>query len=531
MTGTAVFVILALVILVTVVLFFRFYRRTTKEIAFVRTGLGGERVILGGGTIVVPGLQEVTEVNLNTMRLEVELANEQAVISKDRMRVDVVAEFYVHVPAVEDAVSTAAAALGSRTLHPDKVRDITQGKFIDAIRSTAAEMTMEELHEKRRIYAAKMRDALNEELSRNGLALESVSVTALDQTGMEHFNPSNAFDAEGLTRLTETIEQRKKKRNDIEQDTQVQIRNKNLETEKLNLSLEREEQFARLEQELEIENRKAEQTTEIARQRAAQSQAADEADIEKSKRIEIAKILSKHKIDEEHLDRQRALREREIEKDKALTLAQQLSDQEVSKGSLAQMTSKAEAEKTRAILVTAEEQVLSAREKEAAERRKAVAIIEAAREAERKAVVLKLLATAEKTAAMDKAEADKIKARADEIRYKTDAEGERILNEARNLLSVDHVSAEVRKYLIDHLPEIIRQSSEPLKNIDSIRVVQTGGLGRTDSGMSGEGGSADMFAGALRYRAQAPIVDALLKDLGLGGDGTLSPDIDSGEKT
>jgi hypothetical protein len=50
---------------------------------------------------------------------------------------------------------------------------------------------------------------------------------------MEFFNPSNAFDAEGLTRLTEQIEHRKKQRNDVEQDTLIAIRNKNLEAEKL----------------------------------------------------------------------------------------------------------------------------------------------------------------------------------------------------------------------------------------------------------------------------------------------------------
>ena len=69
------------------------------------------------------------------------------------------------------------------------------------------------------------------------LELESASLTQLDQTAMEFFNPSNAFDAEGLTRLTETIEKRKKLRNDIEQDTLIQIRNKNLETEKLALDI------------------------------------------------------------------------------------------------------------------------------------------------------------------------------------------------------------------------------------------------------------------------------------------------------
>ena len=92
---------------------------------------------------------------------------------------------------------------------------------------------------------------------------------------MSYFNPSNAFDAEGLTRLTEKIEGRKKKRNDIEQDTKIQIREKNLETEKLNLMLEREENYARLDQQQDVENRKSEQTAEIARQRAERSQEAE----------------------------------------------------------------------------------------------------------------------------------------------------------------------------------------------------------------------------------------------------------------
>ena len=76
-----------------------------------------------------------------------------------------------------------------------------------------------------------------------------MSLTGLDQTNMEFFNPSNAFDAEGLTQLTEQIERRKKIRNDIEQDTMIQIRNKNLEAEKLSLDIDQASEAARLEQE------------------------------------------------------------------------------------------------------------------------------------------------------------------------------------------------------------------------------------------------------------------------------------------
>ena len=193
MTVFTFLTLIVIVVLVAIILFFRFYRRTTKEIAFIRTGFGGEKVVIGGGAIVVPILQEVTEVNLNILRLSVGMTNNEAVISKDRMRVNVMVDFYVHIPPTEESVSTAAATLGSRTLRPDAVRDIVEGKFVDAIRAIAAEMTMEELHAERKRFALKILGLLNEALSRNGLALESVSITSLDQTNMDYFNPSNAL--------------------------------------------------------------------------------------------------------------------------------------------------------------------------------------------------------------------------------------------------------------------------------------------------------------------------------------------------
>ena len=56
-----------------------------------------------------------------------------------------------------------------------------------------------------------------------------------------------------MTRLTEQIEHRKKQRNDVEQDTLIAIRNKNLEAEKLSLDIDREAELARLQQNREVE--------------------------------------------------------------------------------------------------------------------------------------------------------------------------------------------------------------------------------------------------------------------------------------
>jgi uncharacterized membrane protein YqiK len=96
-----------------------------------------------------------------------------------------------------------------------------------------------------------------------GWKLESVAILDIDQTSLEFFNPSNRFDAEGLTALIRDIEERRKLRNDIEQDAMIQIRARNLEAEKQALDIERESESARLEQEREIEFRRAQQRAEF----------------------------------------------------------------------------------------------------------------------------------------------------------------------------------------------------------------------------------------------------------------------------
>ncbi len=106
----------------------RLYRRSSKEISFVRTGWGGEKVILGGGALVLPVLHEIIPVNMNTLRLEVRRADDQALITRDRMRVDVMAEFYVRVKPTADSIATAAQTLGQKTMSPNELKNLVEGK-------------------------------------------------------------------------------------------------------------------------------------------------------------------------------------------------------------------------------------------------------------------------------------------------------------------------------------------------------------------------------------------------------------------
>lgn len=71
--------IIALVALLAIgIIFARLYKRSTKEIAFVRTGLGGQKVIMDGGAIVLPIFHERVLVNMNTLKLEVQRRDARA---------------------------------------------------------------------------------------------------------------------------------------------------------------------------------------------------------------------------------------------------------------------------------------------------------------------------------------------------------------------------------------------------------------------------------------------------------------------
>tara|TARA_B110000003_G_scaffold22359_1_gene21522 strand:+ start:1133 stop:3130 length:1998 start_codon:yes stop_codon:yes gene_type:complete len=310
MTGAdiiATIILTALAIAIFVYLLHWLYRRSSKEVSFVRTGLRGEKVVISGGAFVLPIIHNITSVGMRTLRIEVKRGGDKSFITKNRMRVEIVAEFYVRVTPNKEAVSIAAGTLGKRTMEPESLRDLVQGRFVDALGIVAAQMSMEEIQEQRGAYIKAVKDIVAESLGSTGLELEAVSLTSVDQAGLEVFDPSNAFDAEGLTQLTEQIEAGKKKRNDIEQDTSIRIRSKNLEAEQKALEIDQDREFSRLLQEREIAKQRDKERTEMAIETARQERLAEEARIKAEEDIEKTRIQQQDTIEVE-----RSLREHEL---------------------------------------------------------------------------------------------------------------------------------------------------------------------------------------------------------------------------
>ena len=519
-------VILAFIVLIGLVLG-RLYKRATREMSLVKTGAGGKRVIMDGGTIVVPLLHEVSPVNMKTLRLEVQRTGEGALITRDRMRVDVGVEFYVSVNATEEGISRAAQTLGDRTFYVDQLREMIEGKLVDSLRAVAAQMTMDQLHENRSEFVQEVQNTVSEDLLKNGLELESVSLTALDQTPFEALDENNAFNAVGMRKLAEVIATSKKERAQIDADAMVEVRRAAMEGERQRLTIERDEQEASIAQAQEIATLRAAQEAEIARR-------TEEAENEK----EQARIMREQAIRQSDIQREQTIRDAEITRDRELQVADQERQIIIAQKSEEESRARASADSARAEATKAAESIETARSVASAERDKQIALIEAQREAEREATRIKLAAQAEKDAAHDRADARREEAQADadaitiraeakKADYLAEAEGKRAIVEAENAISEAIVDMKVALARLEALPEVVAEMVKPAEKIDSIKIHQVTGMGGGAAGGAG-GDSAgkppvnQALDSILGMAVQLPALKKLGEELGVSLESGLS---------
>ena len=288
----AIVITLTILIAVGVYLLHWLYRHSSKDQSFVRTGSGGERVVMGGGALVIPIIHDITVVNMNAVPIEIRRQGEQSLITKNKIRIDLVTEFSVRVIESNEGVRTAARTLGARTQDPTALKEVIQGKLIDAMSTVAASMTLDEIHEGRQHFISQVSDIAHEAVLQNGLELESASLTSLNQASLSYFDERNQFDAEGMTLIVKETEARRKLRNQIENETRVQISTKDFETEQRIIEIDRELEFSRIDQARDIEMKKAKQASEIETERSVSQIAITEARIrteEESERFQINK--------------------------------------------------------------------------------------------------------------------------------------------------------------------------------------------------------------------------------------------------
>ena len=355
----------------------RLYRKTSANMAFVRTGGRGAKVIMDGGSVVIPVVHQVTPVSLETMRLNVERRGPHALITKDNLRVDLSAEFYIKVQPTRDDILQAARSLGGRNVQPDAVSELVQEKLVSALRTVAATKELVELHAKRDEFASAVQEIVTHDLASNGLTLESVTISALDQTDPTQLQERNVFDAQGLRKIAEITQKARVERNVIERESERQVVERNVMTSKKVLELQRDQAEFEAEQKMKVANVRAARDRETQEFKLSQDEAISRRDIEKMKNVETAEV-------------ERTLAVEQAQVQRKITLLSKLREQETT--DILRKQTVEVAERTKEVAV-------AEKERERAAARAALLEAEAEREAaHQKVITVQTTAEAEREA-------------------------------------------------------------------------------------------------------------------------------------
>ncbi|MBI5502837.1 MAG: hypothetical protein HY907_21510 [Deltaproteobacteria bacterium] len=423
--------IFSLILMSVIVVITKLYQKASANRSLVRTGMGGIKVILDGGVFNIPVLHKLLSINLETMRLDVERKGKDALITADFLRSDLSAQFYLKVQPTTEDITNAARSLGERSVDDVGVKELVFDKLVSALRTVAAKSTLFDLNSERERFARDVKAAVEADLKHNGLTLESVTISSLDQTDVTQLNERNVFDAQGRKRIAEVTQAANVERNRLEREAEQQIATKDVSTRKSILTLDLEKQKAEAEQARDVANSKAEAGRRAAEFKIEQEQAVAQREVEKLRAVEAAKIDAQKKLvitnqerELAEVQKQQAVETANVSRNKVVEVA--MRDQQIAVAAKEQERAKAEAARLAA-------------EAEREGQAQAVKTVEAVRSAERSKDqgVIAAQADAEKRFVQQQREAD-----AEAYRLKALADGKKAAAEAEAYAKIRAAEAE-----------------------------------------------------------------------------------------
>ena len=471
--------------IIFVLVYKSFYKKAPADAALVISGGSKKRVVFGGS--LVNPITNITQlISLNTLQLPVEREGQAALITKDSLRVDIQAEFYVKIEPNEQDVLKAVASLGEKTLTPQAVNTLLEGKLVSVLRSVAATMDLQELHEKRQEFSDQVQEACLEDLEQNGFKLETVAVTNLDQTPLEALDENNRFDVVAIQTIKKEVEEKQTETAKIEHENKVkretdrlkaelEIKQKEEETETEGLEVEKRLDFAQEEQRKEIATNKAEQERAIEAHKFEQLQAVEEARIKQEQAVKSAEIAQTQKIEMERIEQERQVEESEILQKQTVEIArvqqQQMVEEAEIQRSLSIEKAKIDQEATVKEADIERKIILLDKEREEKEADAQNAILISLKEKEREAALIELLqvsavkaraeAAVETAEAIEKAEREskieliRAEQEADEkkiaMEKNADAEAYAVVEAAKAELEAAEVQAQAKRILAEAL--------------------------------------------------------------------------------
>lgn len=280
-----------------IVIVTRLYRKTAANEAFVKTGMGGRKAIIDGGGIVIPVVHELIWVLLETMKIAVVKTGKDALLTADKLRADIKAEFYIRVNRTEEGVLQASSTLGARCSDPNAVKQLLEEKLVSALRVVAARMTLEDLNKERDKFADDVQAIVRKDIEHNGYQLETVTISHLDQAPKDALDAeNNVFDAEGARRIAEITSKAKVERNLLVANAEREVKKQDVEKDMFIFEQDISRQKAEATKDQRIAEAKATADAEAAMVKAEQGQAQKTAEVNATKAVALAETKKEQEL-------------------------------------------------------------------------------------------------------------------------------------------------------------------------------------------------------------------------------------------
>lgn len=464
-----VFAIVFLVGLVVMRSFMHAYIKTPANRAFVRTGgfrnkpNTPPKVVMNGGSWVFRTFHEIIWVDLGTMAIEIERTENNALLTKDPQYADIKAIFYIKVNPTVEGIIDAARTIGGKQVDANAVKQLVDAKLDGALRDVAASFTLMSLHQEREKFIQEVQNRLKTDLEENGLVLESVSILTLRAARQGSFGTDDVFGAQVARANAQVISQALRERNDIERKAEVEIKQRDTESAKQRLDLDRELALATATQEREVRTIQATEKAMAEQSEYEEFQKSEMARVSKERAVAISEIERDQQLAIQNERKQQEVMATEVARRQAIELAEQQRQITV----LNEQKKRENAEKER-LLVSAEREeaaqaVTTVQATQTAQREAKIKVIEAEREAQKamieqkngielaalrkqreaeaQAKALKEMAAAEAEAALKQAETLRTQAQAEVEASKLRAEAAKATASASGLADADVLSA------------------------------------------------------------------------------------------
>ena len=320
----AIFVVAAVVTLVIFVWGFlmmvaKFYRKVEQGKALVVNKMKAEPEVTFTGAIVLPVIHKAEIMDISVKTIEIDRRAKDGLICHDNIRADIKVTFFVRVnKRVEDVIKVAQSIGCARASSPETLDELFSAKFSEALKTVGKQLDFVDLYTKRDDF----RDAIIQIIGRdlNGYVLEDAAIDYLEQTPLEHLDPKNILDAQGIRRITELTAIENIQTNEFENNEKKSIKKQDVDRAKVILELEREEKDATSKQEREVESVKAREEAMLLQVQAEERLKSESARIKTDEEVQVAEENKNRQVEVAVKNRERVIgiETERVEKDRQL---------------------------------------------------------------------------------------------------------------------------------------------------------------------------------------------------------------------